>query len=106
GGTIEDHLAGGLLIGDAAKDRHVLSSESAKERGHAPVIVLAPFFVWVVVALGAGDAQPEEDLGGVIDELLRVLQLLVPHGWRGLILIAGSGQDFADELIVWLVLGD
>ena len=104
--AIEDDLALRLLIADAAEDLGVLAADAAEERGQAPVIVLAPFFIRMMMALGAGDAQAEEHLGGVIDELLRVLQFLVPHRRRGLRFVAGRGQDFADELIVRLVLGD
>ena len=73
-----------LLVAGAAGDRHVLAADAAEERGQAPVVVLAPLLVRVVVALGAGEPQAEEHLGGVVHELLGLLQLLVPDRRRAL----------------------
>ena len=69
-GAVKIDLAPGLLVLDAARHRHVLAADAAEEGGQAPVVVLAPLLVRVVVALGAGHTQAEEHLGGVVDELL------------------------------------
>ncbi len=55
------------------------------------------------MTLGTGQAKTEKYLGGVIDELFRVLQFLVPNSrWAGKF-IAGSCQDFASEFVVGFV---
>src|SRR5205807_8373811 len=92
-GATEDGDELVLLILKTAGLRNVLSSDAAKERGKAPVVVLAPFLIRVMVALGAGHAQAEKYLGGVIHKLFGLLQLLVPHRRRVRVLVAVGGQN-------------
>ena len=58
------------------------------------------------MALGTRHAQAKKHLGGVVHELLSVLELLVPDGRRRLDLIADCAEDLAGELVVRLVGGD
>jgi len=74
------HVHSTLSTGDLPLDRLVasrqedgLAPQPAEEGRDAPVIVLAPLLVRVMVALGAGQPQAEEHLGDVIDERGRVI---------------------------------
>src|SRR5262249_34057946 len=107
GALVEDHEALILLVLDVlADDRDGFAADVAEIRRHAPVIVLAPLLVRVMVALGAGHADAEEKLGGVVDELLGLLQIAIPDRRRRFRLVADRREDFAGELIVRLVLGN
>src|ERR1019366_5714348 len=99
-------LPGLLVLHDRAESRRYLAADHAEERRHAPVIVLAPFFIGVMVALRTRHADAEEKLAGVIDELLWLEHVAIPYGRRGLGFVADRRQDFARELIVGLVVGD
>src|SRR5207302_1356653 len=91
---------------DAAGLEDALATNPPEEGGEAPVIVLAPAFVGMMMALGAGEPLAEEDLGQIVDELLRRLDLLVPDGRRAAELVAGGRQEGADEGIVGEIRGD
>ncbi len=54
----------------------------------------------MVVALGTLHARAEEHLRDVIDELVRRLDVLVPHGRRALRLVADGPDDRADEFVI------
>ncbi len=68
--------------------RHRLAAELAEEGRHAQIIVLAPFFIGMVVALGTRHAHAQKELAGVVDELLGLLHVAIPHGRRRLGFVA------------------
>src|SRR5207245_10019392 len=95
-----------LLVLETSGHGQALAADPAKECGQSPVIILAPLLIRMMVALGTGHAQAEEDLGGVVHKLLGSLQLLVPH-CRGMArFVTVGGQDVAHKRIVRLVLDD
>src|SRR5207248_3662070 len=53
-----------------------------------------------MVALRALKPRAEEYLGGVVHELIRRLQILVPNDRRTLRLIADRAQNLAGELVI------
>src|SRR4029078_12333450 len=79
--------------------RKGLAADAGEERGEAPVVVLAPFLVRVMVALRARDPLTQEDLRHIVGELLRRLHLLVPDDRRIAGLVAGRGEQIADESV-------
>src|SRR5438309_1496649 len=104
-GAVEDDQRLLLLVLEAAWFEMLLAAHTAEERGQAPVVVLAPFLVRVMVALSTGETQAEEYLGRVVHELLRVLQLLIPNGGGRFDLVADRPEDFTSEFVIWPVLG-
>ena len=85
-----------------------LAAQPGEEAGQAVVIVLAPALVRMMVALGALQAQAEEDLGGVGDRLVELIvaHLPVPVDGGGVLPFAGRRDDAADELVVGPIAGD
>ena len=73
-----DHFVTGFRAGGFVADL-------GEERGQAVVILLAPFFKGVMVALSALQPHPEEQLGRVFEFGLRFAHALVPDD-RGIIL--------------------
>src|SRR5256885_4758046 len=63
----------------SADDRHVLAADVAEVRRHAPVIVLAPLFIRMMVALSARHADAEEELGSIVDEDRKSTRLNSSH---------------------------
>ena len=54
---IDDRRSGSFLAG----------ADFAEVSGHVPVIVLAPLFERMMMALGTGEAHAEKELAGVVD---------------------------------------
>src|SRR5207248_1439917 len=69
-------------------------------------VVLAPAFIRMMMALSALHARAEKDLRGVVDELVRGLNILVPHCRRRFGLVADRAQDLAGEYVIGLVSSD
>ena len=93
---MEDPLFAGLHA--------LLAADPREERREAVVILLAPFLERMMMAAGALNPQPEEELGRVFHLLVDLLHLAIPGDRRILAHFARSGQNVADELIVGLVL--
>ena len=91
----EDKFLAGLRAG--------LAADLAEERAEAVVVRLAPLLIRMVVALGALEAQTEEELRGVFELVLRGLHLAIPSDGRVFGDVAGRGEDFARELVVRFV---
>ncbi len=107
GALVENRLprAGLPLLHDAGQ-RHDLTADLAEEGRHAPVIVLAPLFIGMVMALGAGHAHTQKELAGVVDKLLGLLHVAKPHGRGRLGFVADGRQNVAHKLVVRLILGN
>ena len=102
------HLAGARLADVAGVGRvndlllrqvPLLAADLREEGGEAVVVVLGPPLEGVVVALGALDADPQEELGGRLDGGLRVAADPVVVGRRVRVGRAVGGQERADELV-------
>ena len=107
GAAVEHDLALLILILDRGPRRgNDLAAYLGEVRREAPIIVLAPLLVRMMMALSAGHADAEEQLTRIIDELFRLGQIAIPDGRRRFRLVAGRGEDVAHELVVRLVLGD
>ena len=87
-----------LVLVTIAGTAPVLAADLPEECRHAPVIVLAPLLVGVMMALSAGHADAEEQLAGVVDELLGLGQVAIPDHGRALALVADGSEDFPSEL--------
>ena len=71
--------------------------EGREERGHLVVILLGPFFIGVVMASGALEPLPHEQLGDVLGPGFGVAHLPIPdHGGIGLG-VPGRGEKFPDQ---------
>ena len=84
-----------LVVGQAA----LLAADLREEGGEAVVVVLGPALERVVVALGALDADAEEELGRRLDRALRVAADPVVVGRRVREGRAVGRQQLADELV-------
>src|SRR5262245_33678281 len=92
------------LPAEDAKLLAVLRPKSNEERGHAIVIVLAPFLEWMVMALGALHAHAQEDLRDGFRPFLRIAANAVEIGWA-----VGEGaafrqHDLANKFIHWFII--
>src|SRR5205807_6100701 len=92
-------LVAAVVLDDAVLD-------PAEEGGEAVVVVLRPALERVVVALGALEADAEEDLGGGLGAGLRVAQGAVVVGRGPGVGAAPAGDQLAGELVERLALGD
>ena len=81
----------------------LLVFEGSKERRQPVVVVLAPFLVGMVMALGALQAHAEEDLPHVLHALLLPSHVSEPGHGRVIPDGSGSGQDVPNKFIVGLV---
>ena len=77
----------------------------AEKRGQTPVIVLAPLFVGMMVALCACHAQPQEYLSGIVYKLFDTCQALGPQNGRVHCFIAGARNHGTGHLVVRHVAG-
>ena len=84
-----------LFVGQVA----LLAADLREEGGEAVIVVLGPALERVVVALGALDADAQEELGGRLDGVLRVAADPVVVGGGIRVGRAVGGQELADELV-------
>ena len=81
------------LVGGLPPDR--------REEGHeAVIILLAPLFVGMVVALGALEPLPGKDLSNVLHLVLRFGHRTVPSGGRIAAGTTRGGNQFAHHLVI------
>ena len=77
----------------------------AREKRHEPVIVvLRPFFEWMMMALRALQPRPEKQLCRILHLRLLRTDLFKPGRRRALVNPAGSREDFSHKLVVRLVI--
>ena len=107
GGAGEDHLR--LDLASLRVETGLgqfFATDPPEERREAPVIVLAPLFVGVVVAVCTRQPLAEEHLGHIIDVVFRLLQFLVPDRGGVVGFVAGRGEDVPGEVAVRHVGGN
>ena len=100
------HLAGALVEHDLGARRARLVADLREERPELIVLVLRPALERMVVALGAGEADAQEELRDVLGRGRGVAHDAHIVGGGILVGVAGGGDQFAHELIVRLVFGD
>src|SRR5262249_44284770 len=83
-----------------------LAADADKRRPDAVVIVLRPALEGMVVALGALNADPEEELGRRFGGVLRIAAGAPVIGGRIVIGATAGGEQLPGELIEGLVIAD
>src|SRR5207245_3449121 len=83
--------------------RSSLPAHLGKERGKTVIILLAPFFKRMMMALGALKSQAKEKLGCVFELRIGVVDLPIPGHRRILGEVAGRRYDLSRKLVVRFV---
>jgi hypothetical protein len=81
-----------------------LLADLGEEGGEAVVVFLAPFLVWVMVALRTLQTHAEEDLGHVLKLFLTLVHGAKPGDCRIVTDLTSCGYDATDKLIKGQVL--
>ena len=92
------------LAADGGGDALALAPCAAEERRQLVVILLVPLLARVMVALGALEPHPEENLAYEAARLLRRAFVAEERGGTELVRAALRGEQFAHEPVIRLVL--
>src|SRR5262245_18047028 len=95
-----------LSAGNRRRQAGALVSDAAEVRGEAVEVVLPPDFERVVVALGTFEPHAQEQLADHRRDLVRLTAVTKDDGRAVAEGATLGGEQFADELVVRLVLAE